>query len=331
MEFPRGAIALQRALAVGGLAASLGLAWVEAGSPLAARERDGRPWLAWIEARERGVSAAPSFHLALWDPVRRRLTVLHAPGEAKLDKRRTLDKGWLDALKASDDPDAAARAAEDLAEARLRELSPEPIPEVTGRLRVEVPPLGPDDEPSAAAVDALLARGRSARAWLRLARDAARGLRSGDRAAADGLLFALELRKAPRGAERPARLPDEAQAPALLGRLFGADPLPDGRATVAEALNGTAEPGLAARAAKMLRLSGVDVLAVGADKAAARERTVVYDRVGDFARARRVLDALRCPSARAVTRVDASRAVDASVLLGADCAAVVAADAPREP
>jgi hypothetical protein len=330
MEFPRRAVNAERALAAALLAAALGAAWAESGSTLAARVRDGRPWLAWIEAREIGRAQPPSFHLAVYDPAARRLSVLHVPGELRLEKKRTLERAYLEALKASEDPDAAARAAEDLAEARLRDLSPEPIPAVSTRLLVEVAPPAPEDEPAVAAALALKARGRSPRAWLGLARRAGRALRAGDRAALDPLLFALGLRKAPRENVEPARLPDDAQAPGLLGRILRAEP-PDAdpRATTAEVLNGAGAAGLATRAAKMLRLRGVDVLTTGG--ARPRARTLVYDRVGDFRRAAKALAALGCPSARALTRVDPSRVVDVTVELGGDCAEAFGTGESREP
>ncbi|MFI5345411.1 MAG: LytR C-terminal domain-containing protein [Elusimicrobiota bacterium] len=330
MEFPRRAVAVERVLAVVLLTAALGAAWAESGSTLAARVRDGQPWPAWVEARTRGNAALPSFHLAVYDPAARRLSILHVPGETKLDKKRSLERAYQEALKISENPDDAARAAEDLAEARLRELSPEPIPSVSTRLLVEVAPPEAEDEPAVAAALALKARGRSPRAWLGLARRAWRGLRAGDRSAFDPLLFALELRKAPLENFEPARLPDEAQAPGLLGRILRADS-PDGdpRATTAEVLNGAGAPGLATRAAKMLRLKGVDVLTTGS--ARPRTRTLVYDRVGDYRRAAKALSALGCPTARALTRVDPSRVVDVTVEIGGDCAGAFGTGESREP
>ncbi len=321
---------LERVLAAVMVAAALGTARLEAGTPLAARVRDGRPWLAWLEARERGAAAPPSFLLLVYDPVGRRLSVLHAPGDLKLDRKRTLERAYLEALKATRDLDASAAAAEDLAEARLRELSPEPIPAVTGRLAVEIAPLAEEDEASVAAARELKARARRPRTWLSLARRGWRGLRAGDRAALDPLLFALETRRARVADLRPARLPDETLAPALLGRLLASEPPPaDGHATTVEILNGAGVPGLASRAVKMLRFKGVDVLSTATESA--RERTLVYDRVGDFRRAAETLTSLGCPSARAVTRVDPSRVVDVSVSLGADCAGVFGSGASRQP
>ena len=330
MEFPRRALIVERLLAAALLAAALGTAWAENASTLAARVRGGSTWVAWIEARERGHAAPPSLHLAVYEPTLRRLTLLHVPGELKLEGRRTLERAYLEALKQTEDPDAAARAAEDLAEARLRELSPEPIPAISARLVVEIAPTDLEDEPVVEAAHELRARTRKPRTWLALARRAARGLRAGERDALDPLLFALELRRAPAGRLAPARLPESDLAPAFLGRLLAADERPgDGRATIVEVLNGAGAPGLAFRAAKILRPKGVDVLTTGS--APARARTLVYDRVGDFSRAEKTRAALGCPAARSVTRLDPSRAVDVSIELGADCAATFGPGDGREP
>ncbi|MDE2142351.1 MAG: LytR C-terminal domain-containing protein [Elusimicrobia bacterium] len=330
MEFPRRAVNVERALAAALLAAALGASWVQSRSVLAGRVRDGRPWLAWVEARQAGGSPPPSFDLAVYDPAARRLSVLHVPEDLKLDRRRTLERAYADALKASGAPDDAARAAEDLAEARLRELSPEPIPEVSARLKVDVSAAAGGDEPSVAAALALKAQSRSPRAWLALARRAWRAARDGDRSAFDPILFALELRKIPIAALQPARLPDEGQAPELLGRVLATDAPPeDPHETTVEVLNASGVPGLATRAAKMLRLRAVDVLTTGT--ARPRARTLVFDRVGDFRRAAKALDALDCPTARALTRVDPSRVVDVTVEIGGDCAGQFGTGEGREP
>ena len=322
MEYPRRALIVQRVLAGALLAAALGTAWAESGSTLAGRVRDGRLWLAWVAARERGGAAAPSLHLAIYEPTRRRLALLHVPGDLKLEGRRTLERAYLEALKETGEPDSSARAAEDLAEARLRELSPEPIPEISSRLVVEIAPTAPEDEPSVETVLELKARGRNPRTWVALARRARRDL--------DPLLFALELRRAPIEKLQPARLPIDDLAPSLLGRLLAAEKLPDdGRASIVEVLNGAGAPGLASRAAKVLRSKGVDVLTTGS--AASRARTLVYDRVGDFSRAEKARAALGCRSARSVTRLDPSRAVDVSITLGADCAGTFGPGDGREP
>ena len=95
----------------------------------------------------------------------------------------------------------------------------------------------------------------------------------------------------------------------------------------AEVLNGAGVDGLAAHVKKMLRLKGVDVIETGGAPRP-RERTVVYDRIGEFARAEAVRAMLGCRDARTVTRVDPSRAVDVSVELGTDCAGLAAEAGP---
>ncbi len=329
MEFPRRPLIVERALAAILLAAALGAAWAERGAPLAAAVRDGRPWLAWVSARESGRPAAPALSLAIYDPVARRLTLLHVPGETKLEGRRTLERAFLEALRTTGSPDDAARAAEDLAETRLRALSPEPIPPVSARLAVEIAPLAAEDEASVETARALKARARRPRAWLSLMRGAARGLLAGDRGALEPILFALELRRVRLEDLQPARLPDDALAPELLGRLLSAPGSGDGRATTVEVLNGAGAPGLASRASKILRSKGVDVLTTAG--AGPRARTLVYDRVGDFRRAESIRSVLGCPAARAATRIDPSRAVDVSIALGSDCAGAFGSGEGREP
>ncbi len=323
MEPSGAAVNVERALALAALAAALAAAWAQAGAPLARARREGRPWLAWVSALPADEGGAPHLLLARYDPDERRLLLLHVPGATRVDGRRDLDRVYRDALKADGRPADAARAAEDMAERALRALSPEAIPAVAGRLDVDMGPLGPGDEPAAEAARALRASARSPRSWARGLGQAWSDLRREGRPALDPLLLAFELRRVPVENLEAARLPDDAQAPALLARLFAGTPASDdGRATTAEVLNGTARAGLASRAAKMLRLRGVDVL--GTARAAQRARTMIYDRVGDFRRAAAVRAALGCPGARTVVRPDAARAVDASVELGEDCAA----DAP---
>ena len=321
MEPSRGALSAQRALAALLLAAALGAALVEHDSPLAARIRAGKPWPFWLCAREPGKTKMPVIHLGVYDPIQRRLVLIHLPEQTKLEGKLTLGRAYMDALRASDDDSTAARAAEDLAQGRVSALSLEPIDwEGAGRLNAEIDAEQDDLEYSASAVRALKTRGRSPRIWAALAGGAVRGLLSGDKTAADPFLFALETRRVPFERLEPALLPDDASAPAFLAQVFApAPPAPDdGRANVVEVLNGTDRQGLAAGAAKVLRSHGVDVISLGA-ASRPRSRTVIYDRTGVFARAARVRKALGCPAAIAVTRIDALRGVDASVELGGDC------------
>jgi hypothetical protein len=321
MEFPRAALNVQRGLALALLAAVLGVAVVERASPLASRVRAGAPWPFWLAVREPGRAAPPSFHLGVYHPVRRVLVLIHVPETAKLQGKLTAARAYADALRATDDAAAAARAVEDLAQIKLSALSPEPLNwEGAGRLELALEAGDDEEEAAVSAARALKERGRSPRSLWPLARRAASGLLKGDKAAADALLLTLELRRTPLESLQPALLPDDAPAASFLARAFAASPEPraDDKAIVVEVLNGTDSAGLAAQAAKVLRLRGVDVMALG-QAPRPRSRTVVYDRIGDFERAARVRAALGCPTAIAATRIDPLRGVDASVELGGDC------------
>ncbi|MDP3543974.1 MAG: LytR C-terminal domain-containing protein [Elusimicrobiota bacterium] len=320
MEFPRAALNVQRGLALAMLTAVLGAAAAERASPFAARLRAAEPWPFWLEVREPGSAAAPGFHLGVYHPLRRVLVLIRVPGTARLRGKVTADGAYRDALRASGDAPSASRAVEDLAQIRFTELSLEPIRwDGAGRLRLELETFEEPDEPAAAAAAALKARGRSPRALWRLVRAAAAGFLAGDRSAGDALLLTLELRRVPFDRLQPALLPDDAASSAFLARAFAPQVEPRGgdKAIVAEVLNGTTSPGLAAQAAKVLRLNGVDVMALG--KAQPRSQTTVYDRIGEFESAARVRAALGCPTAIAATRIDALRGVDVSVELGDDC------------
>lgn len=319
MEFPRAALNVQRGLALVMLAAVLGVAAAERASPFAARLRASQPWPFWLEVREPGSGAAPGFQLGIYHPLRRVLVLIRVPGTARLQGKLTAAAAYRDALRASGDAGSAARAVEDLAQIRLSAISLEPIRwDGAGRLSLELEASDEIDEPAAAAA-ALKARGRSPRALWALLRGAAAGFLDADPSAGDALLLALELRRLPLESLQPALLPDDAAASAFLARAFAprVEPRDGDKAIVAEVLNGTGSTGLAAQAAKILRLHGVDVMALG--QAAPRSRTAVYDRIGEFESAARVRAALGCPTAIAATRIDALRGVDVSVELGGDC------------
>jgi hypothetical protein len=317
MEFPRAALNIQRGLALLMIAFVLGVAVVERGSPFASRLRSNSPWPFWLSVRAPG-STASSLHLGVYNPLRRNLVLILIPETTKLQGKLTAARAYTDALRATDDEASASRAVADLAQIKISALSLEPISwEGAGRLALELEAGAENDE---AAARALKARGRSPRALWTLARHAATGLFHGDKAAADALLLALELRLVPLEGLEPALLPEDASAPVFLAHAFASQPetRSDDKAIVVEVLNGTDAVGLAAQAAKVLRLKGVDVMALGR-ASRPRSRTVIYDRIGDFNRAARVRAALGCPTAIAATRIDALRGVDASVELGGDC------------
>lgn len=322
MELPRAALNLQRALALAMLALVAAVAVVELRSPFSAHIRSGKPWPFWLSVREPGRAAAPALMLGVYHPLRRSLALIRVPETAKLQGKVTAARAYVDALRATGDEAAAARAVEGLAEMKMSALSLEPVSwNNAGRLALELPrEEEEDEEPAVAAALALKNRGRSPRALLALARRSVSGLLRGDAAAADPFLLTLELRRVPLDGLEPALLPEDPAAPAFLASAFALrrKPHEEEKATVIEVLNGTDLQGLAAQAAKVLRSNGVDVMALGRAPRA-RSRTVIYDRTGDFERASRVRAALGCPTAIAATRIDALRGVDASVELGRDC------------
>lgn len=310
MELPRVALNIQRALALAMLSLVIAVAIIERRSPFAQHVRELKPWPFWLSVHELGRSAAPTLHLGVYHPLGKRLVLIRIPETTKLQGKTTAARVYLDALRATDDTAAAAKAVESLAEAKISGLSLEPISwQGAGRLTL-VLKAGDEDEPAVAAAVALKGRGRSPRALLALAR----------RGDADALLLTLELRRVPLERLEPALLPEDSAAPAFLASAFALrrEPRGEEKATVVEVLNGTELQGLAAQAAKVLRSNGVDVMALG-QAPRPRSRTVIYDRTGDFDRAARVRAALGCPTAIAATRIDALRGVDASVELGADC------------
>jgi hypothetical protein len=126
MELSRRTLISQRTIAVATLALALAAAWGESGATLPASIRASRPWLSWVEARESPTTNTPSFILAAYEPTRRKLGLLHIPPDFKIEERRTLEQAYDEAFSASNNREVAARATEDLLEAKLHELSAEP-------------------------------------------------------------------------------------------------------------------------------------------------------------------------------------------------------------
>jgi len=278
---------ISRALAAVLLAAVLALAWAQRRSPLAQALRAGRPVLGWLRLD----GQAPALFLTVYQPARRTLDVLYLPGG----------------------PRAKAIPSVEAAGAQLAALAPEAgigpgLPVWRGTLPAS------SGEPPLDAVDWLARRAREPRSWPRT-------LSPSDFAAwtwFDRLALALELQRLRPEDLRPAWLPPDAQAGALLDRLIlGAEDGPQPERITVEVLNSSAQPGIASRAKNILRLQGADVMSVG--NVARQQRTVVYDRAGRFENAAAVARMLGCPAARALTQVDIKRLVDVSVVLAEDC------------
>lgn len=85
-----------------------------------------------------------------------------------------------------------------------------------------------------------------------------------------------------------------------------------------EVRNGAGIDGLAARTTQYLRERGFDVVDVGNAASFDREHTVVIDRVGDRAAARKVAKALGVPARRVQQEIRPQYYLDASIILGHD-------------
>jgi len=85
-----------------------------------------------------------------------------------------------------------------------------------------------------------------------------------------------------------------------------------------EVRNGAGVDALAARTTQYLRERGFDVVDVGNATSFDREHTVVIDRVGDRAAARKVAEALGVPGRRVEQDIRPQYYLDASIILGRD-------------
>ncbi|MDD5629901.1 MAG: LytR C-terminal domain-containing protein [Elusimicrobia bacterium] len=271
-----------RALAAALLAGVLALAWLQSRSPLARALAEGRPVLGWLRLDGKG----PELFLTVYQPVRRTLELVYLPGETS---------SRIDTLV----PGLGLSTG---------------LPLWHGERETG------SDEPPLDAADWVARLAHEPRSWPRALSRAEAG-ESPPWPWFDRLLLALELQRLGPQDLRPAWLPPEDQAGALLSRLIlgagRADGPPTPEHITVEVLNASGQPGIASRAKNILRLQGADVMSVG--NVAAQARTVVYDRTGRFEDAAAVARMLDCPAARPLTKVDLKRLVDVSVVLAEDC------------
>lgn len=177
-------------------------------------------------------------------------------------------------------------------------------------------PLPADLDPALALKDAILARFREVGFWAAFPAVA----RASPLPAFDTLALALELRRIAPDRVRPAWLPEPSARALFWDFLLSAAPRPaPGRPPAVEVLNASVQKGIALNATKFLRSKGIDVVYFG--NSAVHPRSVVFDRAGNAATARMILDALGCRQAAIVTQLQAEKMLDATVLLAADCAA----------
>ncbi|HUN66992.1 MAG TPA: LytR C-terminal domain-containing protein [Bacteroidota bacterium] len=97
-------------------------------------------------------------------------------------------------------------------------------------------------------------------------------------------------------------------------------PAPAAKVIQLDVLNGCGARGAASRVTGVLRNAGFDVVEMKNYKVRTVEKTLVVDRVGNLAAARRVASALGVPESNIVQQINPDYFVDVSVILGADYA-----------
>ncbi len=102
---------------------------------------------------------------------------------------------------------------------------------------------------------------------------------------------------------------DQAQAPVQSRKIIQLD-----------VLNGCGARGAAARFTSFLRNAGFDVVEMKNYKVRTMQKTLVVDRVGDLASARRVAAALGVTESNIIQQLNPDYFVDVSVIIGADYA-----------
>lgn len=307
MEFPEKSVTVERALTAAVFAAVLAVVWVESRSTAAACVRAGKPW-ATVVAFEAELDA-PKLYLALFHPGKHTADLVYIPDSTKLSDGRKLSAVRDDALANDADSASAAKDEEDAAHELLAPLLK--LDEEGGADRCVYAKV-----PRPAETDPAL----QGAAWLR--RLPLRLLGTGARAdfrRSDRLVAAAELARLGPGELRPAWLPEDEDARrAFLGRLGAETPLPPVDHPTVEVLNASGKRGLAQDATKILRSGGADVMS-SSNAPERAGRTIVYDRSGDFGNALLVKRLLGCRQAEAVSRPEAKRLVDVTVVLADDC------------
>ncbi|MDD5657896.1 MAG: LytR C-terminal domain-containing protein, partial [Elusimicrobia bacterium] len=296
------------AAAVCALAAVAVLAWRESRLPAVQALRGGRPLLGWVALSGAQPGAAPSLHLAIYQPRRRSLDLVYVPGSEKTHEGQTLDQRWAAARRRAADPaeELAAAGGEILLPLLGAATAPASLPLWRGT-RPES-----ETDPALAAADWILSRS-GPRLWPRLLRAPPPPGEMWRQ-----LPLALELQALKPASIRPAWLPADESAGPFLASLLAPEPPAAAEHPTVEVLNASDEPGIASRLKNILRLKGADVMSVG-NAEGAQERTLVLDRIGRFANADAVRRMLGCAAARAETRVDLRRVVDVTVILARDC------------
>ncbi len=202
------------------------------------------------------------------------------------------------------------RGGADDAWERLAPVLPEPLRRWQPDVLLKASPAAVNDEPPpVACADWLEGRGRGFRLLKELLRDVR--ARDGERLRLDWELSRVPPKNIASAFKPPFRIAEKFYADALSPAFWtpaASVPL------LAEVLNASDSPGLAARVTKVLRLKGIDVVNLGNTSSAA-PRTVVYDRDGRIGNARKVQDALDDPDSRVVTQLWERPWLDVSLVL----------------
>ena len=90
-----------------------------------------------------------------------------------------------------------------------------------------------------------------------------------------------------------------------------------------EIRNGCGVAGLAGEMTQFLRKKGFDVVEVGDTETFEQEYSVVYDRIGDLASAKKLAKAVGLPEDRVVQDIRPDEYLDASIVIGKDYATLV--------
>lgn len=323
MELPVRLTRVQRALAAALLVPVLAVAWLESRSPAASCARTGEPWTAFFALATPG-AAVPRLFWAVYNPVRRTGDLIYLPETTQLPgERTTLAKAYAAARR---DGGSEMDGAKAMAEAAEKALLPAPkeAQQAQGDGPVFVPgrfyydeqmgPADAEEEPPLAGLRFLREHVSGNGLWRALAR------RHGGRGLEPFELFrvAVEWHSIKDDDLRAAYFPEDAdERRSYIQRLLGEPGPAQARETTVEILNASGKPGFASGLKKILRSKGADVMSTG--NAPPRSRTLVLDRVGRPELAAQVRRMLNCPSARALTQIDAKRLVDVSVVIADDC------------
>ena len=322
MEFPAKVVILERVLAAAFLAALGGLWRLESRSTVAEAVREQRPWLCWLALA--APPAEPQLSLAVYQPSRPALGLIHFPQSARLEGRRTLARVYAEALRRAGGFSGAARAEA----AAAQEWLSSKVPEARGleaAFLAEKPRPFQTSEPPLAAKAWVLEQTQGLGFWKNLARRLTAPRPASSLSRFDELSLALNWHRLSPDQVRAAWLCESGELASLFARLSSARPAPGpARTLTAEVLNASGRKGIASQATKVLRLHGVDVISYGnvAKAPEAAAETLIYDRTGRIENAAAVRDMLRCSAAQALTEIDSKRLVDVTVVLAADCQGV---------